>query len=382
MPTVGVVQVNTINKIQETSLNVFVKIGSQSFNKILKIEIYDCSTFLDYTKSFKVQVESDPYVFNAVTRNQYQAGCNITYYTIRKSIYKFDRYESAIVSLQAKLDGVMINATTGQTTIDTITAIPQMSVKVWIIVGSQTLSSPDFNLEVFDCTQDFDFMKDKRIQVGSTGRKFYASNSLPIHENCKNRNFQILGGPFGVEINQASGLVTIDTTNAIKETPMNISLRIGSQSYMSGTLNITVFDCKPAITFPNLLLSYRFQVGDQSVPTFSMKANSSNTTDCDITSYMIKGTSTDGATTNSANGDMIINTTAAIKLNMRQVFVRVGSQEITSFEFQFEIFDCTDFITFPSLVVAQKFQIDGGLKSYNGSAKSNSSECVIKSYGY
>ena len=113
-----------------------------------------------------------------------------------------------------------------------------------------------------------------------------------------------------------------------------------------------------------------------------MKADSSNTTDCEITSYVIKGNSTDGATTNSANGDMIINTTAAIKLNNRQVFVRVGSQEITSFEFQFEIFDCTEFITFPSLVLTQRFQIDGGIKSNNGSARSNSSECVIKSYSY
>jgi len=78
---------------------------------------------------------------------------------------------------------------------------------------------------------------------------------------------------------------------------------------------------------------------------------------------------------------MIINTTAAIPLNNRQVFVRVGSQEITSFEFQFEIFDCTGYITFPSLVLAQKFQIDGGIKLNNGSAISNSSECVIKSYG-
>lgn len=92
---------------------MYVKIGSQSYNKVLKIEIYDCSKFLDFTKSFKVQVESEPYVFNAVTRNQYQAGCNITYYTIRKSIYKFDRYESAIVSLQAKLDGVKVNTSTG-----------------------------------------------------------------------------------------------------------------------------------------------------------------------------------------------------------------------------------------------------------------------------
>jgi len=133
--------------------------------------------------------------------------------------------------LQAKLDGVLINATTGQTTISTITAIPEMSVKVWIIVGSQTLSSPAFDLEVYDCTQDFDFMTNKRIQVGSRDRKFNASNTEPVHQNCKNRNFLILGGPFGVDIDQASGMITIDTTNAIKETPMNISLKIGSQSY-------------------------------------------------------------------------------------------------------------------------------------------------------
>jgi len=50
-------------------LDIFVKIGSQSYNKTLKIEIFDCSTFLDYTMSFKVQVNSDPYVFNAVTKN-------------------------------------------------------------------------------------------------------------------------------------------------------------------------------------------------------------------------------------------------------------------------------------------------------------------------
>lgn len=133
-----------------------------------------------------------------------------------------------------------------------------MSVKVWIIVGSQTLSSPAFDLEVYDCTQDFDFMTNKRIQVGSRDRKFNASNTEPVHQSCKNRNFLILGGPFGVDIDQASGMITIDTTNAIKETPMNISLKIGSQSYESGPVNITVFDCKPAITFPYLLLKYRY----------------------------------------------------------------------------------------------------------------------------
>lgn len=74
-------------------------------------------------------------------------------------------------------------------------------------------------------------MTDKRIQVGSTNRKFLAINTLPVHDNCKARSYQILGGPFGVDIDQGSGLVTIDTTNAIKETPMTISLKIGTQTY-------------------------------------------------------------------------------------------------------------------------------------------------------
>lgn len=64
-------------------------------------------------------------------------------------------------------------------------------------------------------------------------------------------------------------------------------VNVGAQKFKSEKFTIEVYDCVPAVTFPSLLLSYKYQI-DSEISPLSVEAQSSSP-DCKIESYDLIG---------------------------------------------------------------------------------------------
>ena len=56
------------------------------------------------------------------------------------------------------------------------------------------------------------------------------------------------------------GNLTINTSAAMESTPFKVSVVVGAQT-IEYAFNVTIFDCFPLITFPNLASAYVGEIG-------------------------------------------------------------------------------------------------------------------------
>lgn len=181
--------------------------------------------------------------------------------------------------------------------------------------------------------------------------------------------------PEGIVLDETRGLIKVSTVKALDETTFSVIVNIGSQRVETQQFSIEVFDCKKHITFPTLLSSYRFQMG-QKVMAYSIQAFSNSPLDCTLSAHNIKGRS-DGTIINAQSNEMIVDTSVSIESTERQISVVVGSQVISSNTFKFEIFDCGKSLYFKTV---HKVQMDSTTQVIKLLENSNKVDCKAVNY--
>ena len=74
-------------------------------------------------------------------------------------------------AFEALPEGITVVPDTGKLSIDTTNSIPKQQYQVVVTVKSQTITSPKFSMEVFDCSGVFTFMTTQKIQVDDRTEK-------------------------------------------------------------------------------------------------------------------------------------------------------------------------------------------------------------------
>lgn len=129
-------------------------------------------------------------------------------------------------------------------------------------VGTQTISTEKFTIEVFDCNRYLGFLKDQYHQMDDTQDQLLdtlTSNDNPT--DCVVSSFKASGLTDGISIDEESGKITLVTANAIEKRDLQLEVVAGAQTIFPPKFSIEVFDCSKAIKFVD---TPRFQVSSES----------------------------------------------------------------------------------------------------------------------
>ena len=116
--------------------------------------------------------------------------------------------------------------------------------------------SSEFTFEIFDCTKYLEFSEGVKVQVGSTTQIIPALKKVSRIE-CKPNTFEILKEVEGITIEPSSGVITVNTANALEKSSIKIKTVIGSQTVELPEMYFEVFDCLDNLTFTGPLISQR-----------------------------------------------------------------------------------------------------------------------------
>ena len=156
-------------------------------------------------------------------------------------------------------------------------------------VGTQTISTEKFTIEVWDCNNYLTFIKDQYHQIDPSQNQVLASmtsNDNPT--DCVVSSFKASGIKEGISIEGESGEITVVTENAIEKTDLQLEVVAGTQTIFPPKFLIEVYDCSQAIKF---VKSPRFQVSSES-QSFNIIASNSRPKLCgDYTMTLAENTS-------------------------------------------------------------------------------------------
>ena len=151
-----------------------------------------------------------------------------------------------------------------------------------------------------------------------------------VHQDCKIDSFKIPGKTPAMNLDEITGKVTVDTSKTMQAT-FHYELKIGSQNYTSKQFSLEIYDCTPAISVPQMMEKYSFQM-EQTFAKIDFQVKTSAQDDCQINSYQLIG-STEGAMIDPLSGQISVNTSAAVDPMSLKISVQVGSQTYYSQEF-------------------------------------------------
>jgi len=163
----GTLTIDTSRKLSVTP-KVKVVIGSQDFiSDTFSIEIFACADVVSFPalkEKYSFQVGSEA------------AGVEMKAEASEPACATFTGY-----GMDGETKGSVIDPTTGIMTVDTSAEITASTRKIFVVVGGETVYSPEFSFEVFSCYPHVKFAEEIMIQIGDT-----ASNRDPKRTSTRN----------------------------------------------------------------------------------------------------------------------------------------------------------------------------------------------------
>ena len=194
---------------------------------------------------------------------------------------------------------------TGEVTIDISKEMEKTEVQISAAVGTQTVSTPKLQYEVYDCSTAMVFAKSPRYQVSTKAKtlKFdiLASNSRP--KLCGQYTIAIIDNPASIKTDVYKKEFYLDLSKELLKTQLQVEVSVGIQKLAYTFVGIEIFDCEKVMVFPELdtKYGYRYQIDKNNNALFSIDGGfKSNSDECPISSYSLtneeKGISMDTST--------------------------------------------------------------------------------------
>lgn len=256
---------------------------------------------------------------------------------------------------------------------------------VGVKVGTQTISSAQFTMEVFDCNNHIVFASKADHQINPAENKVFnilTSNDRPV--DCPIAAYDATGLNDLITMDLATGEVTIDTSKEMEKTEVQISTTVGTQTVSTPKLQYEVYDCSTAMVFAD---SPRYQVSTKDKTLkFNIFASNSRPKSCgDYTMTLVENPSPTSLKKGKQSGQIDLDISKELPKTSLQVEISVGIQKLTHTFVDMEIFDCIKALEYPELDLKHgyRWQIDkkrNDLFSIDGGFKSSSDECPISEY--
>lgn len=231
----GELTISTSGPLKE-SIKAQVIIGSQSYTSgSFSMEIFNCNGAISFP--------------DLLSRYLFQFGETVGGIQLEAQSSKPSQCVIESYALEGETQGTTIDPESGVMSVDTSAVISPSPRKISVKVGSQTMISPEFTFEVFDCRSFIEFTGGILKQVGSTTSVFPAIKSIS-RKQCKATSFSLKVPIEGISIDASSGEITISTRKVIPKSQLTIEAVVGSQTVTNEeVIELEVYDCTTDLTF-------------------------------------------------------------------------------------------------------------------------------------
>lgn len=273
----GLVKIDPEQEIKETEMFIGVKVGTQTIKtEKFKMEVFDCNNHLVFASKSDHQINAaENKVFPALTSNDRPEDCVVSAYDATGL--------NEVITMEKE---------TGIVTINTAKEMEKTEVQISTTVGTQTISTPKLQFEVYDCSTAMVFADSPRYQVNSKVNTWniFGSNSRPKSCGTYTMTFVENPSPNSIKKGKQRGQIVLDVSKEMVKTSLKVEINVGIQKLTHTFVDMEVFDCIKVLEFPKLDLKkgYRYQIEKKNTRLFSLDGGfKSGSDDCVISSYSL-----------------------------------------------------------------------------------------------